>query len=73
MLYIVPDQTNSTFDYFMYKALRVLFKDDYFAVMQKHQPINIGDDDLLDRGFDLFTLLLNRNKDNFDLLDQRVG
>ena len=73
MAYIVPDQSNSTFDYFMYKALRVLFKDDYFAVMQKHQPINIGDDDLLDRGFDLFTLLLNRNKDNFDLLDQKVG
>ncbi len=73
MAYIVPDQTTSTFDYFMYKALRVLFKDDYIGVMQKHQAINVGDDDLLNRGFDLFTLLLTANKDNFDLLDQRVG
>jgi hypothetical protein len=35
MAYIVPDQTNSTFDYFMYKALRVLFKDDYFVIVDE--------------------------------------
>lgn len=73
MAYIVPDQTASTFDYFMYKALKVLFRDDYFSVMQKHQAINVEDDDLLNREFDLFSILLDRSKERFALADQRVG
>lgn len=71
--YIVPGQTTPTFDYFLYKALRVIFKNDTFNVLQKHQAINIDDDDLIDRGFDLFSVLLERSKDKFIFCDSKVG
>lgn len=73
MAYIVPDQNSSTFDYFIYRALQVLFRDDYTGVMQKHQGINISDDDIINRKFDLLSILLERSKERFNLVDQRVG
>jgi len=71
--YIVPGQLKPTFDYFLYKALRVLFRDDKFNVLQKHQAINIDDDDLIDRGFDLFSVLLERSSDKFLFCDHVAG
>ena len=72
-VYIVPGQATPTFDYFLYKAMRVIFRDDKYNVLQKHQAINIDDDDLINRGFDLFSVLLERSKDKFLFCDRRVG
>lgn len=71
--YILPGQTSSIFDYFLYRALRSLFTDDYFGVLQKHQAINIEDDDLIARKLDLFSVLLERSAAKFEICDQRVG
>jgi hypothetical protein len=71
--YIVPGQMTPTFDYFVYKALRVIFRDDRFNILQKHQAINIDDDDLIDRGFDLFSVLLERSTDKFLFCDRTYG
>lgn len=71
--FIVPGQPSSTFDYFLYKAYRSIFRDGQSDAMQKHQAINIDDDDVIDRGFDLFTVLLERSADRFLLCDQKAG
>jgi hypothetical protein len=71
--YVVPDQDASTFDYFVYKALRTIFKEDIYGVVQKQQAINIADDDILNRGRDIFTSLLRREPSNIIHGDQRTG
>lgn len=71
--FILPDQTQTIFDYFIYKALRVLYRDDKFSFVQKHQAINIDDDDVINREKDLFTVLLKRSKHLFDICEARVG
>lgn len=72
-VYLVPSQLASTFDYFLYNALRSIFKDDHYSVLQKHQAINIEDDDLIDRKLDLFSVLLERSSNKFEICDRRVG
>lgn len=71
--YTVPGQPTSTFDYFLYRAQRSIFRDDPFGVMKKHQPINISDDDLIARKMDLFSVLIERSAMKFKICDRRVG
>ncbi len=71
--YVIPGQTSPTFDYFLYKALRVIFREDPHQVLVKHQAINIMDDDLIERGFDLFSVLLERSASKFEICDRRAG
>jgi hypothetical protein len=71
--YVLPGQNVSTFDYFLYRAQRSIFRDDPFGVMRKHQSINIADEDIIARKMDLFSVLIERNATKFKICDRRVG
>ena len=71
--YAVPGQLVPTFDYFLYRAQRSIFRDDPFGVMRKHQSINISDEDIIGRRMDLFSVLIERNASKFKICDRRVG
>lgn len=71
--YIVPGQNSSTFDYFLYRAQRSIFRDDPYGVLKKHQSINISDDDLIERKRDLWSVLIERSANKFKICDRRVG
>ena len=71
--FLVPGQTSVTFDYFIYKILQVLYRNDNFSLVQRHAAINIEDDDIIKRGNDIFTVLVERSPRLFETCERIAG